>query len=84
MNYSRIDLRTAAGIPLSLSNEFPNVHDVYDAVEDANDANDLVKRLTNMESYLKSITLERDSETTIRLKCIANMCNNVSYLTIKK
>lgn len=84
MNYTGIRLRTERGISLSLSNEFPNVNDVYDAVEDAKDANDLVSRLRKVKSYLKSMTLERDSESTIRIKCIANMCNNVSYLVINK
>lgn len=85
MKYSKIRLTTPSGVALSLSNDFSNVYEVEDAIEDAKDAKDLERKLNNkseISSYLKSVTLEREGENSVRYKCIANMCDNVHYLTI--
>lgn len=84
MNYMGIRLRTESGIDLALSNEFKNVFEVEDAVEDSIDGKDLLKKLKRTNNYLKSIILERETEDLIRFKCISIMCDNVSYLVINK
>ena len=84
MKYKSIYLTTPAGISLALSNEFPNVEDVYDAVEDSKDGTDLVSRLKNIKSYIKKFELDRENDIKVRIKLTCNMCNNIDYLTILK
>lgn len=83
MQYTDIKLITPSGIPCCLSNEFPDVTGVTDAIEDAKDANDLLERLRKIKSYCKTITLDRARSNYLRYKLIANMCNNISYLIIQ-
>ena len=85
MKYTNVVLKTAdLGIPLSLSNSFPNVFKVTDAIEDAKDSKDLLNRLREMDSYVKTFDLDRETSNYIRYKLVTNMCNNVEYLIIYK
>ena len=84
MKYKSIYLTTPAGIPLALSNEFPNVENVYDAVEDSKDGTELISRLKTIKSYIKKFELDRENDVKIRLKLTCNMCDNIDYLTIYK
>ena len=84
MEHKSIYLTTPAGILLALSNDFPNVEDVYDAVEDSKDGTELVSRLKNTKSYIKKFELDRENDVKIRVKATCNMCNNIHYLTVYK
>ena len=84
MNYKNVRLSGRDGTPFALSNEFPKTTELTDAIEDAKDENDLVKRLKGIYSYIKTFTVERVTENYIRIKCIANMCDNEYLLIIYK
>lgn len=83
MTYSNILLTSKQGINFSLSNEFPNQFELTDAIEDAKNNEDLVKRLRGIHSYIKTFSIDRVTESYVRIKLIANMCDNEYYLIIK-
>ena len=84
MNYKDVRLINESRISFSLSCEFPNTFDLTDAIEDSKNSEDLLYRLRGIESYIKKFSLDRETETYIRYKLIANMCDNVYYLMVYK
>lgn len=83
MQYSNVKLITPNGVNCALSNEFTNVTQVTDAIEDSKDANELLEKLRKTKNYCKTITLDRTRSNYIRYKLISNLCANVSYLIIQ-
>ena len=74
------------GCGYSLSNEFPNTFDLTDAIEDAEDSNDLLERLKKIKSYIREFSLDRETPEYIRYKVVEAMCYplNVLYLIVYK
>lgn len=84
MNYKNASLTSRGGTPFALLNGFPKTTELTDAIEDAKDEYDLVNRLKKINSYIKTFEVERVTENYIRIKCIANMCDNEYLLIIYK
>ena len=86
MTYTKIRLFTANGIPEALSNLWyrtdSSVVEIQDAVEDARDGKDLLRRLGRMK-LLRRFTLDRENEQKIRLKS-TDCWGNISYLEIHR
>lgn len=86
MTYTKIRLFTANGIPEALSNLWyrtdSSVVEIQDAVEDARDGKDLLRRLGRMK-LLRRFTLDRETEQKIRLKS-TDCWGNISYLEIHR
>lgn len=86
MTYTKIRLFTANGIPEALSNLWygteSSVVEIQDAVEDARDGKDLLRRLGKMK-LLRRFTLDRETEQKIRLKS-TDCWGNISYLEIHR
>ena len=86
MTYTKISLYTSNGIPETLSNlwygEESSVVEIQDAVEDAENGKDLLRRLGGMK-LLRRFTLDRENEQKVRLKN-TDCFGNVSYLEIRK
>ena len=86
MTYKKIRLFTANGIPEALSNLWygteSSVVEIQDAVEDARDGKDLLRRLGRMK-LLRRFTLDRDNEQKIRLKS-TDCWGNISDLEIHR
>lgn len=86
MTYKKIRLFTANGIPEALSNLWygteSSVVEIQDAVEDARDGKDLLRRLGRMK-LLRRFTLDRENEQKIRLKS-TDCWGNISYLEIHR
>lgn len=86
MTYKKIRLFTANGIPEALSNLWyaaeSSVVEIQDAVEDARDGKDLLRRLGRMK-LLRRFTLDRETEQKIRLKS-TDCWGNISYLEIHR
>lgn len=86
MTYKKIRLFTANGIPEALSNLWygteSSVVEIQDAVEDARDGKDLMRRLAGMK-LLRRFTLDRETEQKIRLKS-TDCWGNISYLEIHR
>ena len=86
MTYTKIRLFTANGIPEALSNLWygteSSVVEIQDAVEDAKDGKDLLRRLGGMK-LLRRFTLDRETEQKIRLKS-TDCWGNISYLEIHR
>ena len=84
MNYKSVILTDKNRTNFALSNEFPNTFELTDAIEDAKNVKDLLVKLPRIKSYIKSFSLDRETDTYIRINCIAYMCNNHYYLLIYK
>lgn len=85
MKYTRLDLYNKAATPFSISNEFQDIAQVEDAIEDGKNAADIADRLLNQtDNFLKIIEVDRETDEYIRLRLTANMCNNIYYLKIWK
>ena len=86
MTYTKISLYTSNGIPEALSNLWygaeSSVVEIQDAVEDAENGKDLLRRLGSMK-LLRRFTLDRENEQKVRLKSTDGF-GNVSYLEIRK
>lgn len=86
MTYTKISLYTSNGIPEALSNLWyrteSSVVEIQDAVEDAKNGKDLLRRLGSMK-LLRRFTLDRENEQRLRLKS-TDCFGNVSYLEIRK
>lgn len=86
MTYTKISLYTSNGIPEALSNLWyrteSSVVEIQDAVEDAKNGKDLLRRLGGMK-LLRWFTLDRENEQRVRLKSTDGF-GNVSYLEIRK
>ena len=86
MTYTNIKLYTADGIPEALSNLWYrndcSVVEIQDAVEDAKDSKDLLRRIQRMK-LLRKFTLDRENEQKIRFKG-TDCWGNISYLEIRK
>lgn len=86
MTYMDIVLFTANGIPEALSNLWSrhecSVVELWDAVEDAKDGKDLLRRIQRMK-LLEKFTLDRENEHRIRFKGI-DCFGNINYLEVRK
>lgn len=84
MTYTKIKLYTSNGIPEALSNLWYgtecSVVEIQDAVEDAENGKDLLKRLKQMK-LLRRVTADRETEKKVRFKT-SDCWDNVSYLEI--
>ena len=71
MTYTKINLYLANGIPEALSNLWYGsdsaVVEIRDAVEDAKNGKDLLKRIQKMK-LLRKFTLDRENDKHIRFK----------------
>ena len=86
MTYTNIRLFTANGIPEALSNLWYGIDcsvvEIQDAIEDAKNAADLLRRIQKMK-LLKKVALDRETEQKVRFKT-ADCWGNTSYLEIRK
>lgn len=86
MTYTNIRLFTANGIPEALSNLWYgtdcSVVEIQDAIEDAENAADLLRRIQKMK-LLKKVALDRETEQKVRFKT-TDCWGNTSYLEIRK
>ena len=86
MTYTNIRLFTANGIPEALSNLWYgtdcSVVEIQDAIEDAKNAADLLRRIQKMK-LLRKVALDRETEQKVRLKT-TDCWGNISYLEIRK
>lgn len=55
-----------SSIPLAWSNDFDNVMDVYDAIEDATSAKELVKNVNSVARFLR-FSIDRETSEYVRL-----------------
>lgn len=82
MKVSKVILTDRAGLRFDLSNEFPNVYALTDAIEDAKSPANLITKLKTINSYIKSFSIDRVTDTYTRVRCIAHMCDNEYVLVI--
>lgn len=86
MTYTNIRLFTANGIPEALSNLWCgtdcSVVEIQDAIEDAKNAADLLRRIQKMK-LLRKVALDRETEQKVRFKT-TDCWGNISYLEIRK
>lgn len=86
MTYTNIRLFTANGIPEALSNLWYgtdcSVVEIQDAIEDAENAADLLRRIQRMK-LLRKVALDRETEQKVRFKT-TDCWGNISYLEIRK
>jgi len=86
MKVQKIRLRTGRGIAESISNLwYQNECDISqfeDAVFDSKDAQELMLRINSL-NLLRKFTLDRATETKIRLKSVDNL-GNISFLEFYK
>lgn len=86
MTYTNIRLFTANGIPEILSNLWYgtdcSVVEIQDAIEDAKNAADLLRRIQKMK-LLRKVALDRETEQKVRFKT-TDCWGNISYLEIRK
>ena len=86
MTYTNIRLFTANGIPEALSNLWYgtdcSVVEIQDAIEDAKNAADLLRRIQKMK-LLKKVALDRETEQRVWFKT-TDCWGNISYLEIRK
>ena len=86
MTYTNIRLFTADGIPEAMENLWfrheCSLVEIQDAVEDAKDSKDLLRRIQRMK-LLRKFTLDRENERKVRFKG-TDFCGNISYLEIRK
>ena len=86
MTYTNIRLFTANGIPEALNNLWYgtdcSVVEIQDAIEDAKNAADLLRRIQKMK-LLRKVALDRETEQKVRFKT-TDCWGNISYLEIRK
>ena len=86
MTYTNIRLFTANGIPEALSNLWYgtdcSVVEIQDAIEDAENAADLLRRIQRMK-LLRKVALDRETEQRVRFKT-TDCWENTSYLEIRR
>lgn len=86
MTYTNIRLFTANGIPEALSNLWYgtdcSVVEIQDAIEDAKNAADLLRRIQKMK-LLRKVALDRETEQKVRFET-TDCWGNISYLEIRK
>ena len=86
MTYTKINLYLDSGIPEALSNLWYgtdcSVVEVQEAIDDAKNAADLLRRIQKMK-LLKKVALDRETEQKVRFKT-ADCWGNTSYLEIRK
>ena len=86
MTYTNIRLFTTDGIPEALNSLWYrndcSVVEIQDAVEDAKDGKDLLRRIQQM-NLLRKFTLDRENERKVRFKG-TDFCGNICYLEIRK
>ena len=86
MKYSAIKYHTSGGIRLAMSNlwycDECSVADIHDAVEDAQNAQELVKYLNNLK-LLHTFTLDRETPAKIRLRTV-DAWGNVEFFEVVK
>lgn len=79
-------LRTSRGQAEALQNLWYNnrctIADIEDAVEDSKNGKELVIKINNL-NLLRKFTLDRETETKVRLKSI-DALGNVSYFEAEK
>lgn len=89
MKFQKLNLRNGMGTACSLSNicgYWPNaagVIDIEDAIEDATNAEDICNRLGKLDLLMKSWSVDRETESYLRLLHIDGFGNR-QYLTITK
>lgn len=89
MKFQRLDLRDGIGNDCSLSNicgywpTASGVIDIEDAIEDATDAEDVCKRLGKLDLQWKTWSVNRETDSCIRLLHIDGFGNR-QYLIITK
>ena len=67
-----------SNIPLAWSNDFDNVMDVYDAIEDATSARELVKNVNSVARFLR-FSIDRETSEYVRLVA-RDGCGNIRYI----
>ena len=86
MTYTNIRLYTASGIPEAMENLWfrtdCSLVEIQDAVEDAKNSKDLLRRIQQMK-LLRKFTFDRENEQKIRFKG-TDCWDNISYLEIRK
>lgn len=79
-------LKTSTGIPESLSNLWYcnecSIAQIEDAVEDSNTGEELMRNLNNLNLFRK-FTLDRETDTKVRLKSVDSL-GNISYFEATK
>ena len=82
----KIRLLTASGINQAISNlwygDECDIMQFQDAIEDSKNGAEMVRNLNRLRIFNK-FTLDRETETTTRLKTV-DYCGNVSYLVVSK
>lgn len=86
MNIQKIRLRTGRGIPESISNLWYgndcDISQLEDTIDDSLSANELTLRINRLQ-LLRKFTLDRETDTKIRLKSVDNL-GNISFLELYK
>lgn len=86
MTHTKISLYTSNGIPEALSNLWYgtdcSVVEIQNAIEDAANAADLLRRIHRMK-LLRKVALDRETEQKVRFKT-TDCWGNTSYLEIRK
>ena len=68
----------ASNIPLAWSNICDNVMDMYDAIEDATNASELVNGVNNANNFL-TFSIDRETKEYVRL-IAKDYCGNIRYI----
>ena len=68
----------ASSIPLAWSNICDNVMDMYDAIEDATNASELVNGVNNANNFL-TFSIDRETKEYVRL-IAKDYCGNIRYI----
>ena len=86
MKVQKIRLRTDRGIPESISNLWYgndcDVAQIEDAIDDSLSAQELTLRINRLQ-LLRNFTLDRETDTKIRLKSVDHL-GNISFLELYK
>lgn len=79
-------LKTSEGIVEAISNLWyrneSSIAEIEDAVEDSTTGAELVKRI-NQLTLLRKFTLDRETDTKVRLKSVDKL-GNISYFEVEK
>ena len=83
MYTGKISIVNKQGTPFSLSNEFDDVMEIREAVEDSNSIKELVEAVTRLHKYNQHFEIVRDSPKYTRLST-KDCWGNIHYLIAYK